>query len=91
MAMEFGKKLFDYFAQLHFDLMKPEIRDRFDQYSKTDDFQGNMKDWKEKYVGNMLPDLEGGAIGSVVNPYQLDDGAGEWDKLYDALQQSICH
>lgn len=49
--------LFDYFRQRHFDLMPPEVRARFDDYSKTDDFTGNMKWWKEELVGGSVPDI----------------------------------
>lgn len=82
MALSLKQKLFDYFAQRHFDLMTPEVRARFDDYAKNEDFQGHMKHWNDNYVGATLPDLL--ATGSQ---HQLTPT--EWEELYDAFQEAF--
>lgn len=82
MALSLKQKLFDYFAQRHFDLMTPEVRARFDDYVKNEDFQGHMKHWNDNYVGTTLPDLL--ATGSQ---HQLTPA--EWEELYDAFQEAF--
>ena len=86
MAISLENKLFDYLAQLHFDLMSPEVRARFDEYAKNKDFQGHMKEWNNRYVGGMLPDFVNPGVG-VTNEHQLT--AAEWDKLYLAFQKTL--
>ncbi|MBQ6011940.1 MAG: hypothetical protein IJL23_02345, partial [Alphaproteobacteria bacterium] len=86
MAISLENKLFDYLAQLHFDLMSPEVRARFDEYAKNKDFQGHMKEWNNRYVGGMLPDFVSPGVGGVTNEHQLT--GDEWDKLYLALQKT---
>lgn len=87
MALSLEKKLFAYFAQRHFDLMTPEVRARFDDYAKNEDFLGNMKYWNDNYKNAILPDLvNDGAVGTG-NPHQLTDE--EWSDLYDAYQEAF--
>ena len=81
MALSLKQKLFDYFAQRHFDLMTPEQRARFDDYAKNEDFLGHMKHWNDNYVGATLPDLLAGAT------HQLTPT--EWEELYDAFQEAF--
>lgn len=56
--------LFDFYRQRHFDLMPDEVRARYDDYSKRDDFNGNMKWWKKELMdsttgsNNPLPTLD---------------------------------
>ena len=85
MALSLKQKLFDYFAQYHFDLMPPEVRARFDDYAKNEDFQGDMKDWNTNYKGAFLPDLKG--IPGGTDPHQLTDD--EWGELFDAFQEAF--
>ena len=90
MALSLKNKLFDYFAQRHFDLMSPEVRARFDEYAKNGDFQGHMKHWNDNYKGAMVPDLVNDfpAGMGMVNEHKLTDGpGGEWEELYDAYQE----
>ena len=81
MALSLKNKLFDYFAQRHFDLMSPEVRARFDEYAKNEDFQGHMKHWNDNYNGAMLPDF------LAPGTHQLTDT--EWEELYDAFQETF--
>lgn len=81
MALSLKQKLFDYFAQRHFDLMTPGVRARFDDYAKNEDFQGHMKHWKDNYVGATLPDL------LATGTHQLTPT--EWEELYDAFQEAF--
>ena len=87
MAISLENKLFDYLAQLHFDLMSPEVRARFDEYAKNKDFQGHMKEWNNRYVSGMLPDFVSPGVGGVTNEHQLT--GDEWDKLYLAFQKTL--
>lgn len=50
--------LFEYYRQRHFDLMPPEVRDRYDDYAKKKDFNGNMKWWAAELEGQPLPTLD---------------------------------
>ena len=89
MALSLKQKLFDYFAQRHFDLMSPEQRARFDDFAKNADFQGHMSDWNKLFKGSLLPDLKNGAVAGsgVTNEHQLTDE--EWGDLYDAYQEAF--
>ncbi len=86
MAISLKNKLFDYFAQRHFDLMSPEVRARFDEYAKNGDFQGHMKHWNDNFVGAMTPDLVNVPAGGT-NEHQLTPD--EWEELYDAYQEAF--
>lgn len=87
MALSLKQKLFDYFAQRHFDLMTPEQRARFDDYAKNEDFLGHMKHWNDNYDGAMLPDLLSAAVAGAANDHQLTND--EWEELYDAFQEAF--
>ncbi|MBQ6027129.1 MAG: hypothetical protein IJL21_01060 [Alphaproteobacteria bacterium] len=87
MALSLKNKLFDYFAQRHFDLMPPEVRARFDEYAKNGDFQGHMKHWNDNYKDKLLPDLLSGTVCGVANEYQLSPT--EWEELFDAFQETF--
>ncbi|MBR5354519.1 MAG: hypothetical protein IK122_00140, partial [Alphaproteobacteria bacterium] len=86
MALSLKQKLFDYFAQRHFDLMTPEQRARFDDYAKNEDFLGHMKHWNDNYKGAMLPDLVYDTAANT-NDHKLTDD--EWEELYDAYQETL--
>ena len=86
MALSLKNKLFDYFAQRHFDLMSPEVRARFDEYAKNGDFQGHMKHWNDNYKGAMLPDLVNSPVG-VPNTHQLSPA--EWKELFYAFREAF--
>ena len=87
MAISLKNKLFDYFAQRHFDLMTPEQRARFDEYAKNEDFQGHMKHWNDNYKGATLPDLLSGTVNGVANDHQLS--SADWEELFDAFQATL--
>ena len=87
MALSLKQKLFDYFAQRHFDLMTPEVRARFDDYAKNEDFLGHMKHWNDNYKGAMLPDLLSATVAGAANDHQITPA--EWEELYDAFQEAF--
>jgi hypothetical protein len=84
--------LLQYYKQLHFNKMPPEVRAQFDAYLKADDFRGDMKKWRDelmhqdpqtgKWINNDLP-----------NPDPNDPTWGlsddEWDKLFNAFQNAF--
>lgn len=70
--------LLEYFSQRHFDLMSPEVRARFDEYTKTSDFTGNMKWWKSELVSGHVPDI------SVLSDDQIKE-------LYMVFQNVLQH
>ena len=81
--------LLQYFMQLRFNLMPAEVRAQYDAYVKSNDFRGNMKDWKTKlmhdngngkFVQNDLPDPNGAT-------YHLSDS--EWEKLFKTYQNAM--
>ncbi|MCQ2572078.1 MAG: hypothetical protein MJ165_03740 [Alphaproteobacteria bacterium] len=72
--------LFKHFAQRHFDLMSPDVRDHFDDLAKDGDFSGNMKYWYDHYT----PD---GA--SYAPTPDLSLTAPEWETLYDEFQATM--
>ncbi len=83
--------LLQYYMQLRFNAMPAEIRAQYDVYVKSDDFRGNMKDWKKKlmhddgtgrYVQNDLPD----PMDPNGNYHLTDD---EWAKLFKAYQKAL--
>ena len=83
--------LLQYYMQLRFNLMPPEIRAQYDVYAKSNDFRGNMKLWKNKlmhdngagrFVQNDLPNPE-----NNTGDYHLTDA--EWEKLFKAYQKAV--
>lgn len=87
MALSLKQKLFDYFAQRHINLMTPEIRARFDEYDKNEDFQGHMKEWKKRFIDKDNIDLLNGTVGGITNEHELTPA--EWEELYDAFQAAF--
>lgn len=69
--------LFAYYKQLHFDDMAPEVRARFDDYKKNQDFAGDMKDWATNLDGKALPDAN----------TELNNE--DWDKLFNAFNTAL--
>jgi len=80
-------KIFNYLTQRHFDLMPVEVRARFDEFSKNNDFQGNMQYWKDHFAGSPTPDLVGGAAASTGVPNENQLTNDEWGELYDAYRE----
>ena len=84
--------LLQYYMQRRFNTMPPEVRAQFDVYLASDDFRGNMKDWKSKlmhqdangkWVENALPDPN-----DATGNFFLDDK--EWTKfLYRPFNQLL--
>lgn len=83
--------LLQYYMQLHFNAMPPEIFAKYQDYVKADDFRGNMKDWKSKlmhqdnsgkWVKNGLPDPN-----DANGNFHLTDD--EWKKLFNAFQGAM--
>lgn len=77
--------LLQYFMQMRFNAMPPEIRARYDAYSKNDDFRGHMKEWK-KYL--MMPDGSKKPLPDPNGPdYHLN--AEQWDALFLEFQSAF--
>lgn len=83
--------LLQYYMQRRFNTMPPEVRAQFDVYLASDDFRGNMKDWKSKlmhqdangkWVENDLPDPN-----DATGNFFLDDK--EWAKFFNAFQDAF--
>lgn len=83
--------LLQYYMQRRFNTMPPEVRAQFDVYLASDDFRGNMKDWKSKlmhqdangkWVENALPDPN-----DATGNFFLDDK--EWTKFFNAFQDAF--
>lgn len=83
--------LLQYYMQRRFNTMPPEVRAQFDVYLASDDFRGNMKDWKSKlmhqdangkWVENDLPDPN-----DATGNFFLDDK--EWTKFFNAFQDAF--
>ena len=77
--------LLQYFMQLRFNEMPVEVRAKFDDYAKNDDFRGNMKNWKKFLMDSNgqnkpLPDPNG-------PEYHLNDK--EWENLFKEFQKSF--
>ncbi len=81
MAVRLSEFLQQFFMQLRFNNMPPEVRAKFDAWAKTDDFRGNMKNWTKylmhtedgKRVQNDLPD-----------PSQEN---GDWELSYESWEE----
>lgn len=77
--------LLQYFMQMRFNAMPPEIRARYDAYSKNDDFRGHMKEWK-KYL--MMPDGSKKPLPDPNGPdYHLNDE--QWNALFLEFQSAF--
>lgn len=74
--------LLQYFMQLRFNEMPVEVRAKFDDYAKNDDFRGHMKEWKARLAGNSLPDPND-ANGS----WNLSED--EWKELFREFQSAF--
>lgn len=77
--------LLQYFMQLRFNEMPVEVRAKFDDYAKNDDFRGHMKEWKKRLLDangqtKPLPDPNG-------PDYHLDDK--EWENLFKEFQKAF--
>ncbi len=93
MAMSVKDFLLLYFRQRHFNEMPPEIRARFDDYAKKDDFRGDMKSWKKdlmhtnangKLVQNDLPDAATAFVDAAGN---VDNSL--WESLFLSIQNAL--
>ena len=96
--VKMGDFLLQYYMQRRFNTMPATVRAQFDVYAKSDDFRGNMKDWKKKLMHadaggawreNTMPD-------SAPPPPHPDDLTGnmtmtddEWEKLFKAFQNAF--
>ncbi|MEE1111464.1 MAG: hypothetical protein UIH99_04590 [Alphaproteobacteria bacterium] len=87
--VKFNDFLLQYFMQLRFNNMPPEVRAQFDSYAKNNDFRGHMKYWKSNLahtdsegnlVANDLPDPNGA-------DFHLTDE--EWKKFFKEFQNAF--
>ncbi|MBO8425026.1 MAG: hypothetical protein IAC69_00925 [Proteobacteria bacterium] len=98
--VKMGDFLLQYYMQRRFNTMPAVVRAQFDAYAKSDDFRGNMKDWKKKL---MHTDADGKLVENTM-PYSAapgttphpDDTTGnmtmtddEWEKLFKAFQDAF--
>ncbi len=96
--VKFGDFLLQYYMQRRFNTMPATVRAQFDVYAKSDDFRGNMKDWKNKL---MHTDASGKLVENTMPysappPPHADDITGnmtmtddEWEKLFKAFQDAF--
>ena len=96
--VKMGDFLLQYYMQRRFNTMPAAVRAQFDAYAKSDDFRGNMKDWKKKLMhtdanGNLV---ENTMPYSAPPPPHADDITGnmtmtddEWEKLFKAFQNAF--
>lgn len=96
--VKFGDFLLQYYMQRRFNTMPAVVRAQFDVYAKSDDFRGNMKDWKKKL---MHTDADGKLVENTMPysappPPHADDITGnmtmtddEWEKLFKAFQDAF--
>ena len=98
--VKMGDFLLQYYMQRRFNTMPATVRAQFDAYAKSDDFRGNMKDWKKKL---MHTDANGKLVENTMpysatanNPTHPDDLTGnmtmtddEWEKLFKAFQNAF--
>ena len=86
MSVKMNEFLLQYYKQLRFNSMPPEVRAQFDVYLKADDFRGHMKDWKKELMtngaNNPIPDPT-----EVNGAWELSDD--EWEKLFRAFQDAF--
>lgn len=86
MSVKMNDFLLQYYMQLRFNHMPAEIRAKFNEYAKNDDFRGHMKDWKKNLMtngaNNPMPDPnEAGGAWELSND--------EWEKLFRAFQDAF--
>ena len=83
--------LLQYYMQRRFNNMPAEVRAQFDVYLASDDFRGNMKNWKSKlmhqdangkWVNNDMPDPT-----DANGNWFMDDN--EWTKFFNAFQDAF--
>ena len=83
--------LLQYYMQRRFNNMPAEVRAQFDVYLASDDFRGNMKNWKSKlmhqdangkWVNNDMPDP------TDANGNWFMDNK-EWTKFFNAFQDAF--
>lgn len=85
MAMKLNDFLLAYYKQLHFNSMPVEVRAQYDAYAKSDDFRGNMGDWKKTLIDDTgkeksLPDPTSGE-------FEIEEK--EWEKLFRIFQNAF--
>lgn len=98
--VKMGDFLLQYYMQRRFNTMPATVRAQFDVYAKSDDFRGNMKDWKKKLmhadaggklVENTMP--YSAAPGTTPHPDDLTGNMtmtdDEWEKLFKAFQNAF--
>lgn len=86
MSVKMNDFLLQYYMQLRFNHMPAEVRAKFNEYAKNDDFRGHMKDWKKNLMtngaNNPIPDpTEAGGAWELSND--------EWEKLFRAFQDAF--
>ena len=86
MSVKTNDFLLQYYMQLRFNHMPAEVRAKFNEYAKNDDFRGHMKDWKKNLMtngaNNPMPDPnEAGGAWELSND--------EWEKLFRAFQDAF--
>lgn len=86
MSVKMNDFLLQYYMQLRFNHMPAEVRAKFNEYAKNDDFRGHMKDWKKNLMtngaNNPMPDPnEAGGAWELSND--------EWEKLFRAFQDAF--
>lgn len=62
--------IYEFTRQYHFDKMPAEVRARYEDYAKTDDFDGNMKYWKRDLEGQPLPLLDSSKLRKMYDMFQ---------------------
>lgn len=86
MSVKVNDFLLQYYMQLRFNHMPAEIRAKFNEYAKNDDFRGHMKDWKKNLMTN-------GANNPMPDPNEAGGawelGNDEWEKLFRAFQDAF--
>ncbi len=62
--------IYEFTRQYHFDKMPPEVRARYNDFKKNDDFSGNMKYWKRDLDGKTLPSLDSSKLRKIYDLFQ---------------------
>ena len=96
--VEMGDFLLQYYMQRRFNTMPATVRAQFDVYAKSDDFRGNMKDWKKKLMhtdadGNLVENAMPYSAPPAPHPDDLTSNMtmtdDEWEKLFKAFQNAF--